>query len=283
MKKFTIILFSALTLSLHLYAGGFDYEWKKVAVDASRTGVGVASTDNVPEMMGLLDDNGKYIAPNGETFPKGSITARVAKLMLDAQGAMAQMKTVVGVAGEDMIKHRPESNLSNLVVDCAMAKTEEVIGKHVDVGIVNFGGIRVDLYKGDILMDDIVSMLPFTNYLCYVELRGRDLQTLFERMARSMQVIGGAEVVLMQRMLQSVKVGGKEIDPDAVYGVATIDFLLDGGDNLKISENAISVTRSDVLIRDALLEYVQKETAQGRPITYHTDGRVVMLKPLMKQ
>ena len=77
--------------------------------------------------------------------------------------------------------------------------------------------------------------------------------------------------------LTSLLVDGKPIDDDKVYGLATISFLLNGGDGLKLSENAVSVTSfEDVNIIDAVLAYVKAETEAGRPIAYQSDGRVVI-------
>ena len=55
----------------------------------------------------------------------------------------------------------PESALSNWFVDILMAKVEKLSGKKVDIGIANFGGIRVDMPQGDIILDDMLSMFPF--------------------------------------------------------------------------------------------------------------------------
>ena len=59
--------------------------------------------------------------------------------------------------------------------------------------------------------------------------------------------------------------------------MATISFLLEGGDGLTLGKNALSITRfenEDII--DAVLEYVHRETAAGRPITYEADGRVTV-------
>jgi 2',3'-cyclic-nucleotide 2'-phosphodiesterase (5'-nucleotidase family) len=44
-----------------------------------------------------------------------------------------------------------------------MAKVERLAGKKVHVGVGNFGGIRIDMPKGDIILDDMLSMFPFKN------------------------------------------------------------------------------------------------------------------------
>ena len=65
--------------------------------------------------------------------------------------------------------------------------------------------------------------------------------------------------------------------------MATISFLLEGGDGLALGHNALSVTvfeNEDII--DAVLEYVYGETAADRPIQYEADGRVVV-KDLKKK
>ena len=77
--------------------------------------------------------------------------------------------------------------------------------------------------------------------------------------------------------LVSAEIGGEPIDDDKVYGLATISFLLGGGDGLSLDHNAVSITTfEDVDVIDAILEHVYAETAAGRPIEYNTDGRVVI-------
>ena len=70
--------------------------------------------------------------------------------------------------------------------------------------------------------------------------------------------------------------GGKPIDPDRIYNVTTIDFLLDGGDQLRIGALAESVTLSHVLLKDVMLDYVQECEAKGILVEGKADGRVKM-------
>ena len=77
--------------------------------------------------------------------------------------------------------------------------------------------------------------------------------------------------------LLSAEIGGEPIDDEKVYGLATISFLLAGGDGLSLADNALSVTvfeNEDII--DAVLEFVKAETAEGRPIEYRKDGRVTV-------
>ena len=254
-----------------------EYKWQNDALDGSRTGCTSPSKDNVTEALGTFK-GGKYVAPNGKTYKKNSIVAKTAKVVLDAQPAMARVKDVVGYSTEAMSARYPESALSNWFIDLLMARTEVLAGKKVYLGVANFGGIRVDMPKGDIILDDMLSMFPFKNQLAYVELTGKQVRTMLETMAAGrFQVLGGVRVVAEDGKLVSAEVAGEPIDDDKVYGVATISFLLTGGDGLALGENALNVkVFEDEDIIDAVLAFVNAETAAGRPIEYKADGRVTV-------
>lgn len=256
---------------------GYSYSWESYPMDAHRTGVTVPTADNAGMALGSVDGD-VYTAPNGRIF-EGGATPAVAGLLLDVQPAMSRLKEVVAFAPQPMIKNYPESTLSNFVVDRLFADVAAAVGpgRRVDVAITNFGGIRVDIPEGDVLLDDIVSMLPFANYLSYVILRGSDLRAVFEYMAANRaQCISNARLVIKGRELVCAEVGGQPLDDSRFYGVATIDFLLDGGDGYKLARNAAECIITDIRIGDAILADVKAMTARGEPLAWHTDGRVTV-------
>lgn len=250
--------------------------WERYRMDGSRTGVRASNADNVKEAMGSME-GGAYKAPNGKTF-KGGVTPSVASLLLGAQKDMAEVKQVIARSSKEMLRYGPECELSNWFIDALMAAAEEKSGKKVSFGVANFGGIRVDLPEGDVLLDDIMSMFPFKNNLCYLELEGRDIRALLSQMAATRwQVVGGARCVVKDGKLVSVEMDGEPLRDDKVYGVATISFLLDGGDGLSVAKNCKCLTIFDEYVMDVMLPYVKSLTAAGKPIEYHVDGRIKIL------
>lgn len=254
-----------------------EYSWEAVEMDGSMTGCVSPSKDNVSEALGTFK-GGRYIAPDGKVYKRNSIVARTARVVMAAQPEMARVKDVIGYSTRAMSATYPESALSNWFIDILMRKTEQLSGKKVHIGITNFGGIRVDMPQGDIILDDMLSMFPFKNYLAYVEHTGKQIRTILEGMAADrFQVLGGVKVVADGGKLVSVEIDGEPLDDEKVYGMATISFLLTGGDGLSLEDNALSVTvYEDVPIIDAVLEHVNAETAAGRPIEYTVDGRVTV-------
>lgn len=256
-----------------------EYKWSYADVDGSRTGCITPSKENIAEAIGTFEGS-TYVAPNGTKHKKSSAAAKTAKAVLEAQGPMARVKDVVAYSTEFMDKGFPESPLSNWLIDILIAKTADLAGKPVHMGVTNFGGIRADMPQGEVILDDLLSMFPFKNYLVYLEHKGSTIRGWLEEMAaKYVQVLGGVRVVIKDRKLVSVEINGEPLDDDKVYGVTTVSFLLEGGDGLFLAKDALSMTEyKDVDVIDAVLEHVYAETAAGRPIEYKTDGRVTIIK-----
>ena len=70
---------------------------------------------------------------------------------------------------------------------------------------------------------------------------------------------------------------GEPLDDEKVYGVATISFLLDGGDGYSIAKNALRLDIHPQIIIDVMLPYIKSLTAAGKNIEYSKDGRVVII------
>lgn len=288
MKKIFIVLLALLSAGLGLEAqdraaaaGGRKVEvvsWELTPMDGSRVGAKSPSADNVAECLGEIR-GGKYYAPDGKVYGRHTATCRVAKELLSVQPQMAPVKATVGYSTREMDVEYPESELSNWFIDNIMEAVEKVSGHKVDFGVGNFGGIRCSMPAGDIILDDLMSMFPFKNQIVYLELPGSEIRSILTGMAAGkFQVLGGCEVVAEDGKLVSAKIGGEPLDDSKWYGVATISFLLEGGDGLYLANNSRNMQIYDIDIIDIVLDKVGKLTEAGKPIEYHTDGRVKILK-----
>lgn len=269
-----LTIVAALSLALGLSAQ--EYSWKAVKMDGTRAGCSYSSPDDIDKTIGKIE-KGAYVAPNGAKFKKNSAVAKVAALVIDAQPTMAAKKEVIGYSDHEIKEGRPESELSNLIVDLIMAEVQEVTGKQVHWGMINYGGIRADLPSGNILMDDVESMLPFINYLVYVEHKGSQVRKILEDMApRRFQALGGVKIVVENKQIVSIEIGGEPLDDDKVYGMASISFLLNGGDGIRLAENALAIETLGAIVNEPVIKHIKKETAAGRKIGYKKDGRITI-------
>lgn len=276
--KRLLFIFTVLTIS-GMTALAQEYEWSAAEVDGSRTGCTAPSKENISESIGTFDGK-TYVAPNGTRHKRSSAAAKTAKVVLEAQPKMARVKDVVAHSTGRWDKGYPESELSNWLIDILIAKTEEISGKKVHMGVTNFGGIRADMPQGDVILDDLLSMFPFKNYLVYLEHKGSTIRSILEQMAAGrFQVLGGVRVAAKDGKIESIEIDGEPLDDDKVYGVTTVSFLLNGGDGLFLAKDALNMVEyHDVNVIDAVLEHVYAETAAGRSLEYKTDGRVTIIK-----
>ena len=272
MKK---VLLTASCVLLGLSLSAQTFVWHRAAMDGSRTGVTASSADNVKETMGEIE-GGKYHAPNGKVFKKKTAAYKVAEVMLSYQEEMADVKKVVAHSARELTRQRPEDGLTNWSADALLEIAGKELGHDPDVSILNFGGIRADMPEGPVMKDDIMSIFPFKNWVVSVDVEGRYLREMFEDWAAhgGFQVVGGVRAVIQGGELISCEIGGQQIRDDKVYNVATISFLLDGGDRLNLREHAINVYESDKYIGQLVLDYVIALEAEGKLIDAQKDGRI---------
>ena len=275
MKKWICLLFLLPGLTL-LRAQVSLESWQTDPVAGQKTGVRASTAADVDDAMGVMRGRA-YHSPGGRVFRKGT-TRKVAKLMLSVQPEMAKVKEVIAYSTRPMPRTYPESELGNWTVDLMMRAVADSVGRKVDVGITNRGSLRIDMPEGPVLYDDIMSMFPFKNNLVYLALRGRDLRAVLSQMAAgNWEVVGGCRAVVRDGKLVSALVDGSPLEDDRLYGVATNNFLLDGGDGLYLERNAEEKIVCNGYVYDMVLQYVRNLTAQGRPIEYHLDERIVIL------
>jgi len=188
------------------------------------------------------------------------------------------MNSVVGQAEMSMDKNRPEDLLGNLIADVLRQAATRVLNEPAEVGLMNMGGIRNVLTEGNITVGNVFEILPFENALCVVHIKGSQLRKLFGQIAgRGGEAISGARIVISKGELLSAEVGGKPIDDNKVYTLATIDYVAEGNDGMTALRD---VERKDFpensVLRDVFMDYVKQCTARGEKVTSKVDGRVTV-------
>ena len=189
---------------------------------------------------------------------------------------VAPLQEIVGYSADEYAKERPESGLSNFAADVIKAIAEEKTGLKVDIAMTNFGGIRTSLPKGAVRVYDIFSIFPFDNSIVVFDIKGTDLRRFLDRMVarHRVEALSGVEIVIDDRTPVKLDVAGAPLDDGRTYRFATINFLMDGGDGVVLSDVAFNRIDTGIWIRDAIVEYLKAQTARGEQIVLRTDGRV---------
>lgn len=186
---------------------------------------------------------------------------------------------VIGSAEVSMDRFRPESPLSNLIADVLREVAMEVQGVPADMGLINMGGIRNSLSEGPITIENIFEVLPFENSLCVLTMKGAAMKLLFDNIAvRGGEGVSGIELEITKegKVLRAL-VGGKPVEDDRTYTVATVDYLADGNDGLTAFMQADKrVCPQGATVRDIFTKYVERHAAAGKKITSRMEGRVII-------
>lgn len=212
------------------------------------------------------------------TFDKAPPT-QVSRMMEFYKPEMeSRMMSVVGYAPQEMRSFRPESPLSNFAVDALLAVANQYAQESVDFSVTNFGGLRASIPKGEVRLYDIYAVFPFENALVILELEGKDVADLFNSFSRSnrMEAVGNVKVEVEKGKVVQLLIAGQPFDPNRRYRVATIDFLLGGGDSVSALKNAVSVVDTGLMIRDVVVEYISMLKSEGKDVAASVDGRVVI-------
>ena len=185
-----------------------------------------------------------------------------------------QLNVQIGYAPERLWVGDPECPMLNWATDALWEAAQKVYPEKVDIAIVNMGGMRCEWPAGAITKEKVFELMPFDNELVVLTLKGEDVIALCESFARyGGQGVAGMRVKTVDGRLADVQVGGKAVNPKALYTVATSDYLSGGTDHMDALTRYVEYWRSELKIRDLYLEAVQTQDT----IRAVVDGRMTML------
>ncbi len=192
------------------------------------------------------------------------------------------MAPIVGRVAHNMHSTRPESDLSNLLADILVWASKDYNEEPV-LGVYNMGGIRADLIKGNVTYEDVLSVAPFENKICFTTLNGEQMMRLFQQIAfrGGEGVSKGVELVVAWGdkggKLVSVRLHGQEIDPKKDYRVATIDYLIEGNDGMPAlheGKDVVAPSAASNNTRFLIMNYFKDMMARGIVVDSKVEGRI---------
>ena len=178
------------------------------------------------------------------------------------------------------IVRRKETNLGDFCADAYRDQTG------ADIAIVNGGGVRANIEKGDITYEDILEVHPFGNYLCVVEVTGQQILDALEWGARGLPDENGAFLqvsglsyeadatvenncqedengmfagVSGKRRVKNVMVGNAPLDPKKTYTLVSNEYMLmECGDGFSMFENSVIKEKKIHQDYTVLIDYITK-------------------------
>ena len=184
-----------------------------------------------------------------------------------------EMNVQIGYAPEALYVAAPECPMLNWASDALWEAAKKHYDGTVDIAIVNMGGMRCSWPKGPITRGNVFELMPFDNRLVVLTLKGSDIIELCQSFAQyGGQGVAGMRVKVVDGQLADVQIGGRAVNPEALYHVATSDYLSGGADHMDALAQYSELWDSDLLIRDLYLQAVREQDT----IRATVDGRMTM-------
>jgi 5'-nucleotidase/UDP-sugar diphosphatase len=271
---------------IDLIIGGHDHQAFRTARVVGKTKIFQTGsyTDNLGRVEVTIDPATKKVAAvqgadvlltvsTGATPPQPEVAKLVAERHAEVEKYASR---VVGRSAGALQADRDMDNpLGNFIAD-ALLEYGQKQGWRSDLAFYNGAGVRSSIPAGDVTYGKLVEVLPFQNTVVNVDLTGEQVKEVFEGMAGSagrLFMAGGTMAYRFangpgRRVLRAT-VGGQPLDPARVYHVATIDYLVGGGDGHTGFTKGTNVIYGDLDV-DVVGPYVQAHS----PIAPTSPGRV---------
>lgn len=187
---------------------------------------------------------------------------------------LQEMSEVIALSDVAMEKAKPESRMGNFIADLLLEEGRTLNNGKGDICIVNYGGLRVPLLPaGNITKGMIFELMPFDNFLVALELKGTVVQQLLDHIAaQGGWPIAGVRFKIFEGKASEILINNEPLKEERIYEIIISDYLADGGDNLLFLRPEKKFN-TGVFLRDAILEYLRKQTQAGKIITTQLDNR----------
>ena len=193
----------------------------------------------------------------------------------------AQMDDVLSYSPVDYDKKNGVLNtaIGNMMADVTLKLSNPIYntrtGNNIDFVLLNHGGIRSIISKGDITLRSAYNIMPFENSIVVCQLKGSDLKELIDYLILNKKAhpVSGISIVLDENYsLLDVTINGEKIDQEKVYHVATSDYLLKGGDQMNFFEKSKKNITLDYKIRNILIDYFKAVDT----VSFKIDNRFII-------
>ncbi len=230
------------------------------------------------------EDISLIIKKDGMLLPQDSDMVKLVDGIKTEQSKISEVivgKTEVKLLGDRKVVRAGESNLGNFLTDAMLWKTG------AEIALTNGGGIRSSIDAGDITRGEVITVLPFGNYVIVQELTGKDIKAALENgiagypsqdygpfahVAGLKYVYDGTKAV-GERVVSVTLANGKALDLNTTYKVATNDFIAAGGDNYVMFKGK-KVLGNYESLEEILTSYIQS----GAKAKADVEGRITSVK-----
>lgn len=194
-----------------------------------------------------------------------------------------EMNTVLANAPQTLDKSGQwQTPIGNLFADVTLQKSDSVFykreGKHVDFCMLNAGGVRSIIPKGNVTVKTAYEIMPFENSTIVAEMGHPQIMEMLAYIIseRKPHPLSGISFTIgRDNQPKDIIIGGKPYDASKTYYAVTNDYLYAGGDNMLFFAKSGNAWRLDYKLRNVLIDYFK----EVREIPVPTNDRISVEKP----
>lgn len=168
-----------------------------------------------------------------------------------------------------------QTKIGDFLADVTLQRSRFVFDKRenktIDICLLNHGGIRAVLPKGNVTSRTAFEIMPFENSALVLELKGEQLVEManFIVLEKKPHPISGISFTIdSQNKVKNIQVNNQDLILDKTYYVVTNDYLANGGDNMAFLKKTTKTYDLNYKLRNILIDYF-KET-DTIPVTFKT-------------
>ncbi|MBR9913955.1 MAG: hypothetical protein GYB32_03865 [Algicola sp.] len=155
--------------------------------------------------------------------------------------------------------------IGNMMADAVYSESNPIFksrsGEDIDFVLLNHGGIRSIISKGDVTTRTAYEVMPFDNAVVVVKLKGPEVKSLIDYLVKAKRAhpISQLQIILdKEGQLKAANLHGKPLDFYKSYNVATNDYLYNGGDHMDFFKTNDTLYDLNYKIRNVLIDYFKK-------------------------
>ncbi len=156
-----------------------------------------------------------------------------------------------------------QTKIGNWFTDITLEKTNQYLVSNqkklkVDICLLNSGGIRAPLQKGDVTTRHAFEIMPFENAVVILELKGSQIYALINQFIvdKKPHPLSGLKIYLNKDYsLNKIMVNDIDLNLEQSYYLATTDYNANGGDGMEILTQAQSRFDTNYKLRNLLIDY----------------------------
>ncbi len=158
-----------------------------------------------------------------------------------------------------------QTTIGNLMADVTLSRGNIVFQsrekKNIDVCLLNSGGIRSILPKGNVTARTAFEIMPFENSLVVIALKGDqiiEMVDFFIAEKKSHPLAGITFTIDKNNVAKNILVQGKPVQKETIYYVGTNDYLSNGGDNMNFFKKGVQKFDLQYKLRNILIDYFKE-------------------------